>query len=384
MNKKANQMKAGFLFVLFAAGCAASGRKQQEDRQVTVSAEGQTPVSSPRPTRKAGEGEGTPEGAQAPDPGEKVQEAAPPPFGSEASGAVWAKDQTELYPGMEVEGVFDASREMIRLSIEQAGDAVKLLVDGEERLSVSANCEFFLQDILKEDSYLELLVGEPMMLSRDGGEEQAYYRVTAYHLYPGGLAEVPLLPSGEGNSFYFEEAGWKSRGVCNQYFGGSFLCYIYHPETKEWEQNRYQMMPTGYLMETRNALAWINMDGDMQSLPEKCVKIDEATGVGIAFLPDGSMMGTAHYNVYRSEDSGMTWSLVMDDFITASAEVDSIYMLDENTAICRFLPSGVVDGNSSAVYVTLDGGRTWEYIKGVEEMRKYDFLEYNIKWHGAY
>lgn len=98
-------------------------------------------------------------------------------------------------------------------------------------------------------------------------------------------------------------------------------------------------------MDRRSALTLIYVDGNPVNLPEENVKIDEETGVGIAFVLYYGMAGTVHYNVYRSENSGKTWLLVVEDFMTASA------------------------------VVTLDGGRSWGYVDNVEGMEKYDFLQ---------
>lgn len=292
----------------------------------------------------------------------------------EADSPLWAKDQMELCPGMEVEGVFDSSREIIKVSVKQDGSEIKLFVDGEEKLSVPGNSELFLQDICEEDACLELLVGEPLMASIHGGEEKKYFRVTAYRLHPGEIAEVPLFPSQEGNSFYVDEFDWTNYGIDNWYFGSIFYCHVYDPVQEKWVEMGYKMMPEGYLMDRRNALALIYVDGNPINLPEENVKIDEKTGVGIAFMPDWGMAGLEHYNIYRSEDFGKTWSLVMEDFKIAQASIDQIYILEENTIFCRFHPSGVVSCGNSTV-VTLDGGRSWEYVEHVEGMEKYEFLK---------
>lgn len=286
---------------------------------------------------------------------------------------VWAQDGMELFPGEEMEGVFDASRQVIKLSLQQKDGCKKLYVDGEEKLSVSENCRFLLQDILKEDACLEILVGEPAQVMYYD-EKIEGFQVTAYRVHPGELSVVPLLPSGKEHSFFvMDKYGSGDFRVSNGYYGSKFFAYLYDPDLNEWRSKAYQMMPEGYLMDQRQDLTVIYLDGEPVEFLEKEVKIDGETGTGIAFQWLEGIANTSHYNIYRTEDGGKSWSLVMEDFTTASDDMDRIYILDENTIFCRFYPSGIWPGNSA--YVTQDGGKSWYHVEELEEMKKYDFLQ---------
>ncbi len=348
--------------VLLAAGCGQEKMPQDAD-----AGNGQMISSIPD----------SPELAQTPSAEMDFDENEKMPlsmnFIPEADEPLWAQDKMELHPGMEVVGVFDASREIIRLSLEQGDGIIRLFVDGEEKLSVPETCEFRLRDILKEDACMELLVGESAsIVSGYNGEEREGVMVTAYRLHPGEIAVVPLLPCGEDNSFFVEKGDWEENRIRNWYFGAGFFAYIYDSSLGKWDQNSYRMMPEGYLMAKRNSLAVIYVDGKPLELSEENVKIDERTGVGIAFEVTGAAAGTTYYNIYRTEDCGQNWSLVTGDFYSASASMEYIYILDENTILCRFCPDGPWIGNP--VYVTLDGGKSWEHIQSVEETEKYSFL----------
>lgn len=356
MKKRTSFIMAGICLAFMLAGCG------QKEMPQTDKGSGQILLVSPEPTVKV-ENEM-----------QKQQESpAEPTSQTDTAEPLWAQDKMELYPGMEVVGVFDASREIIRLSIEQGDGVVKLFVDGEEKLSVPEDCEFCLRDILKQDACLELLVGDSAsIVSGYRGEEEEGFMVTAYRLHPREIAPVPLLPCGEDASFFVGKSDWEEYRIHNWYFGAGFFAYIYDSAQEKWVQNQYRMMPEGYFLAKRSSLAQINVDGTLLTLPEEDVKIDARTGVGIAFEGTGAAAGTTYYNVYRTEDCGQNWSLVTEDFYAASASMEYIYVLDENTILCRFCPDGPWIGNSA--YVTLDGGRTWEYIQDTEETKKYSFL----------
>ncbi len=291
-------------------------------------------------------------------------------FEQEEDAPRLAGDGVELFPDMEFEGVFGNGYGMVELLLKQRGNNLKLFVDGEEKLSLPAGFEFKFCDILKEDSYLELLVGEPVMISPDGEEEKKYYHVTAYRLKNGGLSEVALLPSGNDNTFYIDDFQWGNWSV-----GGTLYCYIKSPETGEWKYMEYQMMPEGYLAECRDSICVIYVDGEVFELPGKQVEIDGHTGVGIAFLGTGAMASKSSYDIYRSDDRGLSWSLVKKNFVTANAGVEHIYILDPDTVICCFELSGVAPVKE--VYVTEDGGTSWENIEESKNLGKYGFLSEN-------
>ena len=117
------------------------------------------------------------------------------------------------------------------------------------------------------------------------------------------------------------------------------------------------------------------MDGEVFELPGKQVEIDGHTGVGIAFLGTGAMASKSSYDIYRSDDRGLSWSLVKKNFVTANAGVEHIYILDPDTVICCFELSGVAPVKE--VYVTEDGGISWENIEESKNLGKYGFLSEN-------
>lgn len=382
MKKQTSFIMLGTLFMLLLIGCG-----QREVPQLDTES-GQELSLPPEPTVQAEpETQKHSEPSAGSEPGTDVQNAkadedesgndpllsAEPMNGTKEEEPLWAQDKMELHPGMEVAGVFDASREIIRLSLEQGDGTVLLFVDGEEKLSVPETCEIRLRDILSEDACLELLVGEPTSFLAYNGEEKEGYRITIYRLHPGELTEVPLLPCGEDNSFCMETWYWEENYINNWYFGAGFFAYIYDSARQKWDENSYRMMPEGYLLAKRDSLAVIDVDGKPLELSEENVKIDEYTGVGIAFAWDWTLAGTSHYNIYRSEDRGRSWSLVMEDFRATAANINYIYILDENIIFCCFYPSGIAPGNSA--FVTLDGGKSWKHVDYLDETKKYDFLQ---------
>lgn len=276
----------------------------------------------------------------------------------------WARDGMEIFPGMKFEGVFDSDRDLVQVSLLPDGGQLNLLVDGEEMLSVPENFEFRFCDILEEDASLELLVGEPVMFAPNGEEKAPYFRVTAYRLHKNKLTPVPLLPAGDDFSFYISSSDWARNSLDSS--------YIFHSEKGEWESVHYRMTMQGYLAERREALTLISVDGKIKELPEQNVKIDERTGVGIALEGIGAMASKSYYNIYRSEDKGRSWTLVAENFVTANASVEYIYLLEEDMIICCFEPSGVFP--FAEVYASLDGGRSWDNVKSLPETKKYEFL----------
>jgi len=84
------------------------------------------------------------------------------------------------------------------------------------------------------------------------------------------------------------------------------------------------------------------------------------------------MAGNSYYNIYRSEDKGGSWALAAENFVTANASAEYIYILEEDTIICCFEPSRV--SSFTEVYTSLDGGRSWDNVKSLPETEKYEFL----------
>lgn len=281
---------------------------------------------------------------------------------------LWAQAGIVFTSGIQVAGVFDESREIINFSAKHQGNRMELFVNGVEQLDVPDTYVIWLADMLETDAYLELMVGEPVR--QKIREEKNYFRITAYHVHQGELVEVPLLPSGEDNSFYVDE--WCMQGEKKPDFSGRFNCYIYDFPKGKWVSQMYQMTPDGYLEHVHDATTLIYVDGKLLKLSEKDVEVDESTGVGIALEGMGATGGHMWLNIYRSEDGGENWSMVCEMFGATTASTDKIYIIDENRILLSFDLNG--RSPSSECYATLDGGVTWERVENAAEMKKYSFL----------
>lgn len=109
----------------------------------------------------------------------------------------------------------------------------------------------------------------------------------------------------------------------------------------------YEEACTAYLVKTGTAV------------PKQNIVINETLGVGIAFVPLGNAEQLTHYNVYRSEDAGTTWTLAAKDFTHTEGDIARILIPSEakDTVVCYFTLSEVT--KQSSCIVSVDGGATW-------------------------
>ncbi len=101
----------------------------------------------------------------------------------------------------------------------------------------------------------------------------------------------------------------------------------------------------------------IHVGDEMVRVPERNVAVSEDGKLGIAFAEMYCFSNTMHYNIYRSLDGGISWSLVVEDHMEAVADIDYISFPDQNTVCCCWEVSGVTD--LAETIVSEDAGMTW-------------------------
>lgn len=255
-----------------------------------------------------------------------------------------AKSGLELTPDTAAEGIFDDSREQIRLYCELENGEKAVYLNGKKQMTVPEEKKLLLYDMRSEDAFLELIVGEQVTVN-----EREFWHVTAYRVHQDGLKEISLFPSGEDNSFLIEDWDWLS-------FQGKF---VQLDLTEPGKGGIYELTPEGQLVRYNEKQTAITVQGETLLLPEQNVVVYRETGFGIAFELLYSMASTSHYNIYRSEDGGKSWTLVAEDFMHEVAEIEQIYIQDRNTVFCCF---GIGGGTAKkSCLMSKDGGVTWEY-----------------------
>lgn len=109
----------------------------------------------------------------------------------------------------------------------------------------------------------------------------------------------------------------------------------------------------------------IQVEGNQIRLPEKDVAVCENGGLGIAFETTGAAAGSCYHNIYRSLDGGISWNLIVENHVEETAEIEQLYILDEQTIYCAW---GIGGGTSEPhVRVSRDAGMTWDYAKPGEQ-----------------
>lgn len=257
-----------------------------------------------------------------------------------------AKSEIVIAPGNAVEGVFDESREIIRVSCEREGDGQAVYVDGEKVLTLSADKVVQLYDIDEMDAFLELFVGEQINEDSFGGK--------AYRVHPGKLTELVRFPVCDDNEPILIPKWNKGDGLV--YSGG----YWYWPN------------PVGYLVWgaviPSERVIPITVDGEVHQIPLSYISIRKNCNLAIAFERYESIALTEYHRVFRSLDGGLTWTLATDGVKMAAADMEYIYILDESTVIACWDISGVTWMRSALI--SEDGGLTWSHV----DEKKYWFL----------
>lgn len=257
----------------------------------------------------------------------------------EESGEYLAPESgLEVTDGSVISGVFDSSRQILKLSCKEEKGRKVLYLDEKEQFSVPGDAAVRLYDIAKEDAWLELVVAEGAVDARIGSD---CLRVKVYRVLPEGLKEMAVFPQGKDNSFLISD--WYSLS--------------FREGIVETQSGLYHLMPAGYLVPYEEKEMEIHADGRVIRLSEKKVAIHRESGLGIAFEPQWAMAGTVHYNIYRTLDGGAGWSLIVEDFMKEDAEFDHILITEENIIYCFFDLSGVT--GMRRILVSEDGGMTW-------------------------
>ncbi len=109
-----------------------------------------------------------------------------------------------------------------------------------------------------------------------------------------------------------------------------------------------------------NDTGTVLIDGEFIEVSNTNVAINEETGVGIAFLPQWALMSSVHYNIYRTEDSGISWRLIAEDFTVVEGDIAKILIPEKDTVVCYFEISGTT--SQSSCFVSGDGGATWKEV----------------------
>ncbi len=94
--------------------------------------------------------------------------------------------------------------------------------------------------------------------------------------------------------------------------------------------------------------------------PKSNVAINEELGVGIIFLPQWTLANTVHYNIYRTEDSGISWRLIAENYTATEGGIARILIPEKDTIVCYFNKSGTT--SQSSCIVSEDGGITWKEV----------------------
>lgn len=267
--------------------------------------------------------------------------------GAESPVPLSARHDLEVAPGDVVYGIFDKSRETLRLSCKLEDGEKKLYVNEKEQLSVPEEKIIRLYDIAVNDAYLELVIMEPLE-----EKEQGYREVNVYRISPEGIEEVYFLPLREENTFCIKEFYNHRLSFGEGMIDASF---------ENGDRGRYQLMPEGYFVESKKPLARINVDGETLCLPRNNVAVYEGINLGIAFEVEYTLASVSHYKVYRSLDGGSSWSLIEDDFSTEVATLENIYIFDDFTIYVYFGPGGASEHRER--YISEDAGKTWWHLR---------------------
>lgn len=261
-----------------------------------------------------------------------------------------AKSQVVLTPGSMAKGVFDDSRETIYLVCKEKDGQKVLYVDEKKVLTVDKNKKIMLFDMEEQDAFLELLVMEDVSDEKETEISGIFrkWKVNAYRVHPGELAEVAFLPLREDNSFVADE--WNFAYPSN---------YIQMDGFGE-KSGKYRITPLGYLVRKEQGIVPITVDGEVHGIPKDQVAIYRDCNLAIAFEAQEKMMDTVHYNIYHSMDGGVTWSLAAEDFCLGYAPFEAIYIQDDSTVLLCLGSSGVTGIRSG--YISKDSGSTWESL----------------------
>ncbi|MBQ8548528.1 MAG: hypothetical protein IJ427_08515, partial [Lachnospiraceae bacterium] len=140
-------------------------------------------------------------------------------------------------------------------------------------------------------------------------------------------------------------------------FDGHGIKSLDSVDTKQLERVKacasYHQMVKGNNSET------ILIDGQTIEIDSPNIGINEALGVRIAFLPQGAAAGSVYYNIYRSDDRGQSWRMLVEDSCVANGDFARILIPDKDTVVCFFEISG--NTSQSSCIVSEDGGVTWNY-----------------------
>lgn len=203
-----------------------------------------------------------------------------------------------------------------------------------------------LYDIAPDDAYLELVVAESAEAVQSN-----YFRVNIYCVQPEGLVEVQLFPQRENNTLVIDDWNWLSfrEGIVQARF----------PEPGR--DGLYQLTPEGYLIYCKEQQTILHAGDKTICVPERNVAVYENGKLGIAFEAAYTFMSEVHYNIYRSLDGGITWSLIVEDFSKEVADIDYISISDESTVYCFWGISGVTW--MPRIMVSKDAGITWTDVE---------------------
>ena len=269
---------------------------------------------------------------------------------AEDSAPLSPKSGLELVDGTEICGVFDKSREVLHLSCTEKNSENVLYLNGQEQFSVSKEKTIMLYDLAEEDAYLELVVAEPVTVETESEfEASEYMRVNLYRVLPEGLVEIAVLPQGQDNSLLIQD--WSS------FFSEKGIVLV------KGTPGMYRLISQeyAYMLPVKEEITTIQTENGPLQISSRRVAVDQESALGIAFERVYCLMNTAHYNIYRSLDGGISWKLLVEDFAHEAAELEHICIVDESTIICFFEMGGcsLLYGN----VVSEDGGLTWRYTK---------------------
>ncbi len=128
-------------------------------------------------------------------------------------------------------------------------------------------------------------------------------------------------------------------------------------DTKQLE--RVKACASYHQMVKENSSETFLIDGQTIEIDSPNIGINEALGVRIAFLPQGAAAGSVYYNIYRSDDRGQSWRMLVEDSCVANGGFARILIPDKDTVVCFFEISG--NTSQSSCIVSEDGGVTWNY-----------------------
>lgn len=260
------------------------------------------------------------------------------------------KNELILKVGTTCIGIYDKSREILHLSYKKEGNDNIIYLNDEKQFTVSDDSIVMLYDIAKDDAYLELIVAKPVFVNSSNS-----FLVNIYRIHPEGIATIPIFPKIENNSFLIKDWYWLSfrEGVIQV-----------QPENTE-EINFYQLVADGYFVPWEEDLITIHTDTNVVYVPKNNTAISKNNSLGIAFEPVYTMAGTTHYNIYQTIDNGVSWSLIVEDYIKESAEIKHIYISNKGKILCFFGKSGVIDAQHISIHASEDGGKTWSSYENI-------------------